>query len=298
MMKNVLCLFVSLLLLFTFDLNAQNSNNYIIAQGFNYPTTIIPKDTPVIFAPDIVSTQYAEFGITFLPDVSEIYFTRRGAQKDQRLGTIMVMKLINGKWTKPEITSFSGKYNDMEPLISPDGKKLIFGSNRPVNESAKDMKFLQWYVERIGNSWSEPKLLGTPFTNRFVMYPTCTLSKDIYFTSNDGIYWSSLENDMYMEPMTLSQKINQLNRAAHPFISKDGSFLIFDAQIRGDLKSDLFISYNDNREWSDPVRLDDLINSSESQAIAFLSPDDKYLFFVRNGDIYWVEFNKNKIERK
>ncbi len=37
-----------------------------------------PGSLPEIFAPDFVSTQYAEFAGTFTPDFRECYFTRRG----------------------------------------------------------------------------------------------------------------------------------------------------------------------------------------------------------------------------
>ncbi len=256
----------------------------------NYPSTKLSGNTPEVFAPGIVSTVYADFGITFSPDVSEIYFTRRGAGSNPRMGKIMVMKEVDGVWTDPQIALFSGIYNDMEPLITPDGKKLIFGSNRPVQKGGKPTAFLQWYVEKTDDGWSEPKLLGSPFIDRFVMYPTVATNGNLYFTAQDGIYKSSFENGTYQEPVKLGDEINSLKRAAHSYIAPDESYMIFDAQERGNMKSDLYISYHKkDGSWTEAIKLGDEINASETQAIAMISPDNKFLFFVRNGEIYWVK---------
>ena len=77
-------------------IKSQNLENAIFEQDCN-------DSIPMIFAPEIVSTQYAEFGITIMPDYPEIYFTRRGAEPNPRSGKIMLVKKINGIWQKPEI---------------------------------------------------------------------------------------------------------------------------------------------------------------------------------------------------
>ena len=261
-------------------------NNLIV----NNPGQQVPELSPEVFAPNIISTKYAEFGIAISPDLSEIYFTRRGESPNPKIGKIMFTKELNGVWTKPEVVSFSGVYNDMEPLITPNGKRLIFGSNRPQEKDGIPGMFLQWYVEKTDDGWSESKVLGPPFSNRFVMYPTSAENDNMYFTGEDGIYKSVFLNNYYQEPIKLGNEINSLKRAAHPYIAPDETYMIFDAQPRGDLKSDLFISYQKkDGSWTIAESLGKDINTSESQAIAMMSPDGKLLFFVRNGEIYWVK---------
>jgi hypothetical protein len=258
----------------------------------NYPDENLPESIPQIFAPEVVSKGYAEFGISFMPDMSEIYFTRRGEGPNPRIGKIMQMKKIDGLWTEPEIAPFSGVYNDMEPLITPDGQKIIFGSNRPIKTGGAPTGFLQWYADKTPEGWSEPKILGTPFVDRFVMYPTLANNGNLYFTGEDGIYVSEMIDSDYQTPVKLGDEINALPRAAHPYISPDEKLLIFDAQPRGALKSDLFISWkNDDGSWTEALKFSEQINSAETQAIAMISPDDKFLFFVRNGEIFWVQKN-------
>ena len=64
----------------------------------------LPGNTPEPFAPGVVSTTAHEFACSFTPNGNEFYFSRR----DSALGVpvIMVSKLRNGAWTKPEIAPF------------------------------------------------------------------------------------------------------------------------------------------------------------------------------------------------
>ena len=81
-----------------------------------------PGLTLEIFAPEIVSTGLDEGVITFTPDGKECYWSILFP----RFETILVSKQVNGKWTKPEVATFSGKYYDGWPAIQPDGKKMFF----------------------------------------------------------------------------------------------------------------------------------------------------------------------------
>jgi len=128
---------------------------------------------PEIFSPGIVSTDKDEFGITFSPDGKELYFTRgvdvHIGKNIYNINTIMVAKLINNKWTEPEAAFPTDQYFDFEPHISPDGKRLYFGSNRPLLGEKQSTGLHQWVLEKTDTGWSEPKPLGSPFVDIFVM---------------------------------------------------------------------------------------------------------------------------------
>src|SRR3954454_89185 len=87
--------------------------------------------TPSLFSPGIVSTPDSgeAFG-TLTPDGREFYFTRHHNFARHH---IMVTRLVQGQWTRPELVPISGVYNDREPRLSPDGKRLYFSSNRPID---------------------------------------------------------------------------------------------------------------------------------------------------------------------
>ena len=142
-----------------------------------------PGTTPVVFAPGIVSTGLYTRDITITNDGKEIYF----CISDPFITGIFVTKQVDGTWTEPVIAPFSGKeFLDIEPHISPDGKKFFFLSNRPPpGKVPKPGWFYQklWFMDKTISGWSEPKLVEEPVNsdeNEF--FPSTTNENVLYFT--------------------------------------------------------------------------------------------------------------------
>ena len=100
----------------------------------------------------------------------------------------------------------------------------------------------------------------------------------------------------YLEAKKLT--FEGLSYASHPYISGDESFLLFDARQSGNYGSaDIYISLKSENGFTEAINLGEDINTSDWDAMAMLSPNEDYLFFVRESkegrDIYWVEFNVN-----
>ncbi|MFC1493150.1 TolB family protein, partial [candidate division KSB1 bacterium] len=251
-----------------------------------YLGQIPPGETPERFAPGVISTSGREFAITFSPDGKECFYT-----KSLNTNTIMHAKEINNVWTDPSVASFSGTDFDFEPLFIPDGNRVVFGSMRPIpGTSSSDLH--QWYMDRSGSDWSAPSPLDSPFRDRFVMYITFAENGNAYYTGDDGIYFSEYDNGGYLEPVKLDDSINSLSNPAHPYISPDESYLIFDAQSEGN--ADLYISFkNNDGSWSTAQSFGGTINTGIEELCAFVSYDGNYLFFSRltdtTGDIYWMD---------
>ena len=86
-----------------------------------------PGVTPEVFAPGIVSSSdHIEMGCTWAPDGKEFYFARSESLDIQSNWSIWVVREEGGKWSEPEIVSFSGVYRDFAPFITPDGKYMLF----------------------------------------------------------------------------------------------------------------------------------------------------------------------------
>ncbi|WP_420578657.1 hypothetical protein [Ekhidna sp.] len=65
-------------------------------------------------------------------------------------------------------------------------------------------------------------------------------------------------------------------------------------------KADLYISFNNEGNWSEPINLGPKVNTGKTEMCASVSPDGKYLFFHRgnedSGDIYWIDFRPIKTQ--
>src|SRR5882724_11180987 len=118
------------------------------------------EPTPGIFAEGIISTEDDEFGATFTSDGKTCYFTKKSPSTlSSNIMVICYSSLKDGKWTEPQIASFSGKYKDFNPGISPDGSKLFFISNR-TDSIKKTPDTDIWMVKKSGDGWTEPENIG------------------------------------------------------------------------------------------------------------------------------------------
>jgi hypothetical protein len=258
-----------------------------------------PGTTPEIFAPGIVSTSAHEFGCSFTPDGKEFYFTRRETPQSPTL--IMVSKCVDGVWTTPEAAPFNEKSAaredsmSFEPLVTPDGRRLYFSSDRPLPGQAGPggpPMLNIWYVEREGDRWGVPRNPGAPFNPMKAMYVSMTNAGTIYTTDISGgmgancIAVAKRIEGAYRSLEKLGAPINVGTRNMYPYVAPDESYLIFSRGANA-----LFFSFrNSDGTWGEP-RAIDLGPRSAGQGV--ISPDGKYLFFNAGergkSDIYWME---------
>jgi len=303
-------------LLSVFIIACQNSTKSNIALLSNQ----IPTDTPLVFAQGVISIDnHVIASITFNPAMDELFFAAREPEESHNLYT---MKLIDGKWSKPVLATFSTnkEYLDFHPRFSPKGDRLYFGSKRPINDTTKSSRLHQWYVEKKANGWGQPiPLLDNPFTDRFVMCTTPAANGNLYFTSkekeqklkDEGIYYAINQGDNYTSAKKMGKEINHPGKfIAHPYVAPDESYLIYDAERTSDYENgDLYISFNQNGTWTKSYSLGPKINTKLSEGGATVSPDGKYLFFSRGSEkvrkdgskywttsLYWVDFVRLKKE--
>lgn len=92
-------------------------------------------------------------------------------------------QLPDGTWSEPVTASFSGTYSDMDPFITPDGRRLYFSSRRPHGNADRDAFDIR-YVERTAGGWSEPARLGPEVnTDLDELYASTDAGGTLYFAS-------------------------------------------------------------------------------------------------------------------
>ncbi len=248
-----------------------------------------------IFAPGILSLMDSyEFACTFMPDGSEIYFTRRRTVPDQR---IWFTRRQGDGWTEPALAPFSHDCFEYEPHITPDGSTLYYGSQRPLpGESETAPQANIWKVEREGSGWSRPQFVGTD-----MMFISTERQGTLYYTGRPNpdagfsICTWPREGDTFGPAVDLGESYPFLRRTAHPCIAPDGSYLIVDGrQLPGSFgDSDLYVTFCEgDGSWSEPINLGGGVNSEGEDIAASLSPDGRYLFYTTFyegfSDLRWV----------
>ena len=211
------------------------------------------------------------------------------------------MKCENNAWTKPVILLSHEKYGYNDPFLSPDGQRLFFITDRALDGKGDKKHIDIWYIQRAGRGWSEPVNAGPEInTNKNEYYISFTKNGSMYFSSNGGtssdndknydIKTSGDKNGKFQPSSTLSDAINTSNYEADVFISPDEKYIIYCSErSEGKGKGDLYISFKDeNGKWLPARNIGEPVNTSGYEFCPFVTNDNKYLFFSRDGEVYWV----------
>jgi Tol biopolymer transport system component len=273
------------------------------AQKASYPGKVNVGNKVALFAEGLVSDGMNNRDITISPDGNEMFYTIQ--QKDFMVSTIVRLQKKNGRWSVPEVASFSGKYNDLEACFSPDGNRIWFCSNRPssANDTTKDFDI--WFVNRAAGGWSEPVhagfVINTP-GNEF--YPSVARNGNLYFTAEfkegkgkEDIVMCELKDGAYLPPVSLPEAINSKGYEFNAFVDPDEQFILFTAYGRADDmgKGDLYISKKDKSgNWLPARNLGPQINSKYLDYCPYVSPDKKVFFFSSNRPLYKTPFDEKQ----
>ena len=258
-----------------------------------------PGDKPELFAPGIVSSIWGLHSTAvFSPDGSEVYWAPMISYPGEvySRGGLLMMRRIDGRWTAPEWAPFSGPdVEDDVPFFSSDGTRLYFISRRPLPGETQMGSEKIWYVDRAASGWSEPRPLD-PNVNSMHMHWefSMDLAGNVYFAGNspgglgmNDLYMARFTQGRYKKPVNLGPPVNSAAGEESPFISHDGSYLLFSR------KYDLWVSFRGkDGAWSEPVNLGPGVNSPSIELCPMVTADGKYLFFLsqRDGEShpYWV----------
>lgn len=185
-------------------------------------------------------------------------------------------------------------FAEISPLISGDGKTLIFTSNRSEDDYQikSATNFDDVYISRReGNGWSLPEKIS-PSINVKSSDVATSLSGDgrtlfLYYEDGAGdIYTSTLENGAWTRPVALNRFINHPNyRESAACISADGKKLFFSSNRAGGRGGyDIYVSeLGSNGQWGRPSNLGSSINTRRDEDRPFVHADGVTLYFSSNG---------------
>jgi Tol biopolymer transport system component len=264
-------------------------------------------DPPTIFGEGVISTNTDDFGGTFTPDGNTVFFTKSVLRS--YIYVICYSEHKNGKWVEPKVAPFSGQYRDFDPVISPDGKKMVFTSNRPVNgEDKQDYDI--WMVTKTPKGWSDPIHLDTTINSKYdEHFASISTNGNIYFSSNrPGALGGDGDADFYSSKFVNGhyEVAEHLKESSSPsyeldcFVAPDESYLLLGVYGGKDGLGnyDIYISEKLNGNWTASRNLGAPVNSAFRDYSPRVSPDGKYLYFSsERGFKEFTDYNdlKNKL---
>jgi len=190
--------------------------------------------------------------------------------------------------------NINSKYNELDPVLSPDGEKLYFTRARhPDNiDGQKDLGDI-WVADLTSSNSSQALNLGAPVN-------TNDKNAVIGFSNDGNIMYLQTQNRRREGIISFSRKTssgwsNPQQMPVNYFqnksdlqsmcISSDGKILIMSIESFHTFGAeDLYVSFlQDNGTWSEPNNLGSTVNTKFQEMTPRLADDQVTLFFSSNG---------------
>ena len=246
-------------------------------------------DSLALFGENVISTPLYERDLAINPQGNEIIYTL-GDYKQTKRALVMLTE-TDSVWGKPEIMSFSGTYQDIEPFYANNGNRLFFASNRPIYNDSTRNDYNIWYSDRIENGWAEPKALDTVInTKGDEFFPSLSKKGNLFFTATrkngigrEDIFRSEYIEGQFKSPEPLPAEINTSVFEFNAYISPEEDVIIFSAFGRDDGfgGGDLYMSRKDSAgNWSPSKNMGALINSDKLDFCPFIDWENHNFYFT------------------
>ena len=197
----------------------------------------------------------------------------------------------------------NSEYNELNPLLSPDGKTLYFSrKNHPDNAGGVRDKEDIWYSEldSAGN-WSLAQNMGPQFNNEAPNFVNAIQSvtpdgrSSIMLLGNKygangkmiaGVSISSNIGGAWSPPVPIQiENDYNFNEKANYFLTNNRKTLLMSVE-REDSEGDrdLYVSFmDDDSTWTEPLNLGSVVNTAGEESAPFLASDDVTLYFSSKG---------------
>ncbi|HZS61205.1 MAG TPA: hypothetical protein VFA43_18150 [Gemmatimonadaceae bacterium] len=239
---------------------------------------------PEMVGPGVISTEFNEFGGALTLDGDTIYFSR-SVPRSYAYAILRSHRTAKG-WSQPDVAPFSGRWRDHDPILTPDGQRMYFLSDRPI-DGVRPTTYHIWVMHRSANGWSEPQVLGAPFNHfEFLWFISETRDGVVYFNvqPTDGparIYVTRRTETGYSSPELLPPEVNIPNwDAREPYIAPDDSFMVFDAGPANDVEAyDLYVSDHRDGRWT-PARKLTVLSTPTRDYSPRITADGRWLYYT------------------
>lgn len=246
-------------------------------------------DAPALFAEGIVSTGLDDAHVAFAPDGRTMWFVR--STPDFAHWTVLVSHLEGGRWSRPVVAPFSGRWSDADVFVTRDGARLFFVSNRPIEGASPRPDTEIWVMERAGDGFGPPRHVVELSSPGNEWFPVMTDDGTLYFGSErpggrgkSDLWRARWLGDRFSTPENLGDVLNGPDQEIEAYVWPDGRTMVFAAKGRpgGAGAYDLYASFLCGGAWTEPRALGAGVNSDAWEFGPRLSPDGRSLYFTSN----------------
>jgi hypothetical protein len=175
----------------------------------------------------------------------------------------------------------------VDMCFAPDGNRFYFCSNRDSPwDSQRNMHI--WFVDRINDGWADWEIMEPPiYSPEGNSQLSLAANGNMYLRMGDDLFFSEYSDGRFLKPLNMGESINTEYSESKTYIAPDESYLLFHRygmpeSINGG--RGMYISFRrEDGSWT-PAKLTGIDGS-----IPKVTPDGKYLFFSRGGDIFWMD---------
>ncbi len=199
----------------------------------------------------------------------------------------------------------NSEYNELKPLISPDGQTLYFvRAYHPDNAGGISDKEDIWIstYDPLESQWREASNPGAPLNTaasnqvasvlpdgnlvllNYVYVPGSEYNPDESLPGASISLRDTSGQWGFARKIDIQQSLNRSEKQDH-FLSNSGQFLLLSAE-RDDTQGmrDLYVSFlNKDGSWSPPQNLGPTVNTAGDESAPFLAADNRTLYFSSNG---------------
>ena len=266
------------------------------AFGQNVSRPVPDKAAIPALEPGVLSSGEVYRG-TFTPDGDTLYFFKKtGAGETYRIFSSHRTAI---GWSAPSVVDLGGTFSDLYPAVSPDGRRMVFSSYRPVpgNTTAKPSAHL-WSAERTVTGWSAPTFLARASTlGHYHSWVEFGFDGALYFrrTTPDWTSTETLRASWAGTEISTPEPYADVERwkrwrpdvvVAGGSPGPGGRFVFLDVVTKnprtGRGASDIWVAVKRGNDWSEPAPLGADVNSDGYDVFPFVSPDGRDLYFVRD----------------
>ncbi len=250
-----------------------------------------PGATAKVFAPGVISVDgTTERSLSLSPKGDELFFTRSTGWPHSK---IMHMRKQGDTWSTPEPAAFLKGDGATQAVFAPDGQSLWFSTSR----GKPDIQFFSlWRSRKTPEGWAPPESMidiGGGLMMEF--HPSIARSGSVYFLYWDfakqtgDIYTARLVDGKYAAPIILGPPISTEYNEVRPTVDPNEKYLLFESDRPGGRgATDIYIAFKEpDGTWSAPKNLGPTVNTPGVDDTPEISPDGKYWFFSKDGNIYW-----------